>query len=368
MLNDDILAVMALQPHWTSHKTPQMTRRGQIIRQNIQNAVAVLAPQIATQLHASIDDLVIDGRDNTGAYSKVPWVRFAIKERSPSATTGWYCVLLFDTLGTGTYLCLSHGSNDTVGRSYRRKSAEEISRLMSWARSVLSAQIASGEFETRVELGDVKGTSAEAYAETAVLARHYDERALRAGVDLQVDIIEFASLLRRVYEQESLGQSPDEARIQFEEAQDALDGNFEPHALRKGSRQGFGLSTAEKKVVELHAMSLAAVELRRLGFAVKDCSSWKPYDLEAVKPGQELIVEVKGTTGRGEAIILTYREVEAQRRAYPANCLVVVHSIVLDRSGAAPSASGGVLKVYQPWLIEEMQLQPTGYQYICPGT
>ena len=52
------------------------------------------------------------------------------------------------------------------------------------------------------------------------------------------------------------------------EAQDALASFFEPRSSRKSARQGFGLSTAEKNVVELHAMAQASAELKRLGYMV----------------------------------------------------------------------------------------------------
>lgn len=151
------------------------------------------------------------------------------------------------------------------------------------------------------------------------------------------------------------------------EAQDALASFFEPRSSRKSARQGFGLSTAEKKAVKLHAMAQASAELKRLGFTVEDCSAKRSFDLVAKRAGQELVVEVKGTTGRGEAVILTHREVIAQRDAYPLNCLIVVHSITLDRSGEIPNASGGTLAILQPWLIEDAQLKPTSYQYTCPS-
>jgi hypothetical protein len=67
----------------------------------------------------------------------------------------------------------------------------------------------------------------------------------------------------------------------------------------------------------------------------------KPYDLELTRPdGDQLTVEVKGTTSDGVQLALTEGEVRHHRDAYPHNALLIVRRIELRR-GARPKATGG---------------------------
>jgi hypothetical protein len=72
---------------------------------------------------------------------------------------------------------------------------------------------------------------------------------------------------------------------------------------------------------------------------------------------------VKGTTSAGTDVILTRAEVEKQRRYYPHNALVVVHSIKLDRTGSKPTTSGGVLHCTSPWAVQDEDLTVISYAY-----
>lgn len=114
---------------------------------------------------------------------------------------------------------------------------------------------------------------------------------------------------------------------------------------------------------ERSAFLIVAPRGGTIEYAVTDCSANKPYDLTAKFGTKKLIVEVKGTTGSGEAVLLTHGEVKAQREAYPENCLVVVHSITLARGGDVPVASGGTLELVLPWYIEDQSLSPISYQH-----
>ncbi len=78
---------------------------------------------------------------------------------------------------------------------------------------------------------------------------------------------------------------------------------------------------------------------------------------------RQLHVEVKGTTSAGLELILTRAEVEKQRKCYPDNALVVVHSIELDRTGEEPATSGGVLHCTSPWAVEDADLTVISYAY-----
>ncbi|WP_367124440.1 hypothetical protein [Streptomyces phytohabitans] len=96
---------------------------------------------------------------------------------------------------------------------------------------------------------------------------------------------------------------------------------------------------------------------------VKDVGNRESLGLELKRGEEGLRVEVKGTTSAGHDVILTRSEVEKQRRYYPANALVVVHAIVLDRTAAEPVASGGVLHCTSPWEIANEDLTVISYAY-----
>ena len=129
------------------------------------------------------------------------------------------------------------------------------------------------------------------------------------------------------------------------------------------SSQGFGLTAAEKKVVELHAVKLAIEHLTMLGYTeIEDVGDKESFDLRALSSEKQINVEVKGSTGAASSVILTKNEVSFQKDAYPLNGLFVVSNIELTR-GEKISAQGGDIQFISPWLIDESSLNAISYQY-----
>jgi len=139
------------------------------------------------------------------------------------------------------------------------------------------------------------------------------------------------------------------------------DEEFVSRALSRG--QGRGLSAEERRIVEQHAMERAREYLKEHGQKVTDRSANHPYDFEARKGSSKMFIEVKGTTGGGESVLVTAGEVRAQRQAHPNNGLIVVHSIKLTKSEHGPAAKGGVLIALMPWNISDAALDPVAYSY-----
>jgi hypothetical protein len=81
-----------------------------------------------------------------------------------------------------------------------------------------------------------------------------------------------------------------------------------------------------------------------MGWSVQDVYKWKSYDLAASREsGEERQIEVKGTTGGPESVLLTTNEV-AWARSHPTqSVLAVVHGIAVDREESPVSAVGGTL-------------------------
>jgi hypothetical protein len=127
--------------------------------------------------------------------------------------------------------------------------------------------------------------------------------------------------------------------------------------------QGFGLNSAERKAIELYAVETAINFLRKMGYSeIQDVGSIYSYDLHAIGPEGRLHVEVKGTTGKGEKVILTRNEVAFQKSCYPENALLIVSGIEIDFEGDL-STSGGEINFVSPWNIFDADLTPISFEY-----
>jgi hypothetical protein len=133
--------------------------------------------------------------------------------------------------------------------------------------------------------------------------------------------------------------------------------------------QGFQSSPELRRAIERRAMELAAAHYEALGWRVEDVSTKEPYDLHCTRAnGQELRVEVKGTTGDGAQVLLTPNEVEHARAHYPAVALFVVAHIVTDEvASGRQEASGGTVQIIEPWRVDDGVLVPVGYAYSVPS-
>jgi hypothetical protein len=136
-------------------------------------------------------------------------------------------------------------------------------------------------------------------------------------------------------------------------------------AGRPGSGQGFGLSPAARKAVEDRAMQVATKHYEEEGWHVVDVSKKRSYDLVCQRDGQELRVEVKGTTGLGEKILLPRNEVSHAREHYPKVVLFVVHGITLSKA-TPPEATGGMVRLVYPWDVNQGQLEALAFSYVLP--
>ena len=134
-------------------------------------------------------------------------------------------------------------------------------------------------------------------------------------------------------------------------------------SLPSSSGQGFGLTAAEKKVIEKHAVKMAIEHLSHLGYKeIEDVGDFESFDLRAVSTSKQLSVEVKGSTGGASSVSLTRNEVAFQRDAFPSNGLFIVSNISLEKNGTL-AASGGDIQFISPWLIDESSLKPISYEY-----
>lgn len=352
--------VLQLQLEFSSENTPEMDRRGQLVRN--------LIPQELREWHAVSTEAVlpfkgrlnVQGRDGTGRKTFVPWIRVHSPELSPSAQKGWYVVYLFHADGGGVSLCVSHGSTSFNGRDFVPRSDQEVSQLMAWARGLLGTQAQLLGFEEGVDLGSSDGLSGP-YERTTAFSRMYPVNALPTNEQLQTDLQRAVGLLGQLYHAIELGRAPETVAPEIQEAEAQVEAIASPRRKQSTtSGQGFGLSAAQRKVVENRAMLLAKEWLEAHGFRdVEDVSTKRSCDYVAWKGDIEHVVEVKGTTAGFGTILLTANEVELHREAHPHNLLIVVHDI--DLLDMRTQASGGQVRAIEAWEVDTTVLRPLSY-------
>lgn len=104
-------------------------------------------------------------------------------------------------------------------------------------------------------------------------------------------------------------------------------------------------------------MTRARVHYEARGYAVRDVSQTESYDLLCLQSGQELHVEVKGTTGDPDSVLITANE-ERHALEYPHVALFIVYGIDLSgRHTASPVASGGRVRALDPWDIKDCHIE-----------
>lgn len=354
--------IIELQAEWSADNTPAMQERGELVRDALPTALRRFTPELATKLNIGEEDVGVGGRDGSGRKTAIPWVRIFSRERSPDPRNGWYLVLLFHSEGDKLYLCLSHGSTDWTGGEFKPKPAEEVAPLMQWASKLLEPFFnAHSELRSKIDLGR-RGKLGRPYEASTPVAKLYDISNLPTEAAFVEDLMMFAEMLRRIYEQEDLGRLPNSGASEFRKVQEEFKAVAEGARTKGG--QGFGLTASERRAVEERAMRVAESHLASKGYACEVTSAWAPYDIIASNDDEELIVEVKGTTSAGTQIILTANEVDVHRQRYPANALYVVHSIELTReaTGVTPVATGGVLVISKPWDISQCEMKALAYQ------
>jgi hypothetical protein len=348
--------------------TPEMQRRGQIIRNDMPQWLSTFQGSLEARLSRRGLAVEFEGGDATGRKTEVPWVRIYSGDYSQNPRNGWYCVYLFHARGDCFYLSLGCGSTRYEDGEFKPKPDAELSALVSWARASLSPHSRRLKgLRQSIELGARVSDLGPTYEKGTAFAIRYERDDIPTDAVLERDACGLVELLGLLYDQQDLGRSPDEPSPELSLSLRTVNAIARPLAktTAKGG-QGFGLSSDERKAVEIHAMRVARLHFESEGFEVKDLSAVEPFDFVVTKVDQTLIVEVKGTTGLHRDVLLTSGEVARHRSAYPNNALVVVSEIDLDRRRSKPRASGGKMRLIHPWLIEPGSLSPSAFRYVLP--
>lgn len=351
--------VLELQLEFSSENTPAMERRGQLVRNLMPEELREWEAVRGSAVLPFKGRLNVQGKDGTGRKTFVPWIRVHSPELSPSAQKGWYVVFLFHANGDGVSLCVSHGSTSFNGRDFVPRSDEEVAELMSWARGLLGRQAGLLGFREGVDLGSNFGLSGP-YERTTAFSKFYQVENLPDDEKLQKDLEQAVGLLGQLYHAIELGRAPEAVAPDIQEAQLQVEAIASPRRSSSRGGQGFGLSAAQRKVVEDRAMQLAKGWLEANGFEdIQDVSATRSCDYTAIRGGIEHVIEVKGTTAGFGTILLTANEVDLHRASNPHNVLIVAHSI--DLLETRIQASGGLLTVLEAWDVDATELRPLSY-------
>lgn len=361
----ELEAILDLQPSWVaSAPSEEMQLRGFFVREDVADFVRSHVDELAARLLCDVEDVDIEGKDSTGFYSRVPWVRFANRQLSPNPRTGWYAVYLFAEDGSEVCLSLNQGTQVWDGVGMRSRPDAQIRSRSDWARSALADAISErSRLDEVIVLG--QGDKSRAYEAGNVAAYRYPRNHVPDDGALASDLADMAALLQLLYQAEARMPAPGDPPPEIVEAERAVQ---EIAGRRPPRRTGFRVNPKQRRAVELRAMELATAYFVELGGIVKDVSALRPFDLSVDLHGTKLSVEVKGTTGSGDEVLLTRGEVEHHLGSHPANALVVVAGVQLGGPPDAPEATGGELRVIQPWLVESDALKALSYRYAVPST
>lgn len=362
---DDLLnEVLDLQSAWTQADTPEMNRRGVLVRRELKRYLEDFSAEFSAALNIEPGDLKIEGKDATGRKSEIPWIRICSRTLSPNPTKGWYVVYLFSALGDRVYLSLIQGTTWWDGTAFVPRKQEELAARVSWARRIVAShRVESAALLERIDLQARRTNLGAAYEAGNVVAIGYEHNAIPGPAALARDLRLMIGLLAQVYREEAA--VPGLAEELVPEVIEVTQASSRAANRRTGlaGGQGFELTVEERRAVERHSVKLASQYFADQGWTVDDVGDRESFDLLLKRGGNRLYVEVKGTTALGGRVVLTRAEVECQRNFAPDNALVVVHSIELDRLHNPPVADGGQLECISPWTIDDVDLSVVSYVY-----
>ena len=355
-MTDTIAAILELQPLYSPDNTPDMRRRGQLIRRTLSDQIRALSGPLSRALGRFGHDFHVDSSDGMGKKTELPWVRFCSKRMSPRPTEGFYCILHFSTDGSAAHVTLGCSSSQFRNGFFEKLPDEKLDERTAWAqRLIMDATGSLDPFSDPPNFGAHRPLP-RAFQRATALCKSIPFADLPT-LDLQSLLIRAAELLSMIYQAQLDGREISPADL------DEIE--IEQH-VRRSSRQntqGIGLSAEDRRSVELRAMGLARAWLSRSGYAVQDTSATHPYDFEARRNSEILWVEVKGTTSDfPEALLMTRNEVHFHQENKGNTALFIVSGIRLVNRGANRRACGGNLEALIGWDIDHWTTTPTAFR------
>ncbi|TFC81154.1 DUF3883 domain-containing protein [Cryobacterium cheniae] len=129
-----------------------------------------------------------------------------------------------------------------------------------------------------------------------------------------------------------------------------------------GGGQGWLRDAKLKVAIELHAVQKAVEHYVELG-ATDILELGKPFDIKLMLGGDERRIEVKGSSGAVDSVLLTRNEV-IHARGFESMDLVVVDEIEFERlSNGEYATKGGRIRVWNGWSPSEQSLTAMSYKH-----
>jgi hypothetical protein len=354
-----IRQIATLQTQYSSENTPAMAARGLLIRHDLPRALGTHASVFAERLGAHGAHMKIEGSDGIGRKTQAPWVRIFSGELSPSATTGFYMVIHFSVNGELCFVTVGCGATrwDNEKGDLVKSSDRDLKAKVDWAVSVLDKKgLEHSTFADTIAIGSEHSLpqsfeKATALCRTLPISGITDEAVVSA-------VAEALSLLSVIYDH--YGQLGDLTPAEI--AAIDIEAIANPRRRNATSRQGFGLTGAERKAVEQRAMEVTYEYLTKNGYDVKDVSATSSYDYHVRRGVEEIKVEVKGTTSESaDAVLLTAKEVALHSSALETTALAIVSGIAFEQRGPQAKCSAGTLEFICPWDISQWDVVPTAF-------
>ena len=360
----EIQEIAELQLRYSSENTPEMVRRGTVIRTELPLALRSHWHEYTQAISKYSHDLSIEGSDGIGRKTQAPWVRIFSKELSPSATTGFYLVIHFSTNGKYFFITLGCGASkwDSDKGDLVKYSDLEISEKVNWARGVLHKEgLDYSDFSDQIDIGS-NHSLPKSFEKATIICKTYDVSTAKES-DVSSAIANALSLLSRIYDYCSELNDLSLSDI----ANADLDTTINPTKKNLNRRPGYGLIAPERKAVELRAMEVAREYLHSLGYKTKDTSANNPFDFIAEKDNEKIKVEVKGTTSSiVDSIMMTSNEVELHKKEAGSTALAIVSGIKFIERGLNAVCIGGTIEYVYPWDIGAWSLEPKAFLVIRP--
>jgi hypothetical protein len=359
-IKQDIQEVLSLQSKYSPDNTPEMRRRGELIRKKIPSHIWSNIDNFEPIFTMAGYEFSVEGSDGVGRKNVSPWVRIFDSQMSSAATNGWYIVFHFSRTGDYFYLTLGCGATFFHRGSLVALPDNELHNKVAWAKQNTTSKTIN--LTTYSDKMDLKGNDLSRQFEKAIaFAKEYSFAGFNE-VNFWHDLRNFCLILVEIYEKERLGKSP----LPLEDNPPLLTEIDTITSHKKSFKQGRGLSYTERVAVELRAMDVTRLALIAEGYInIQDVSATKPFDYTAEKNGTTWLIEVKGTTSIAmDSFFLTANELNIHRSSEDKTILALVSDIELDTLDGSVRASGGKLELMAPWNIKGWSFEPTTYRAI----
>ncbi len=349
--------ICRLQPKYSSTNTPEMQERGHLIRSVLAGELRNRLPALQKAFDSVFDDLAVEGSDGIGRKTEAPWVRVFSRALSPNAREGFYLVIHFAANGSAIFITVGCGSTIWRGGDLRPVSDDELKTRTSWARFVVQQKWNTlSPFDDEIALG-AKASLPRTFEKATAFAKRIVVSDLPTA-DFDLLLFRAAERLSEIY----LAQIEQRDLSPGDQSAGEIAVIAKPLRNRAG-KQGQGLTAKERQVIELQAMALAIQYLAVMGYESRDTSATKSFDILAKRAGEELMVEVKGTTSDlCDSVLMTKNEVNLHRKHKGSTGLIIVSKIRLSRNGGEPTATGGEVEALLYWDIDEWTSEPIAFQ------